>query len=457
MINQISIKTDSCGQFVDVFETADIMRITNYSYLKQEIIIKEVDDKKELEFDRDKVRFKVGKINEFRKCADLFIEATLGILNSAGNEYSLENWDCIYDEETCQWMDIKVISERNWKVYYLITKDEKEVLINQLIFDMLYDFYLSQSPKMTIGNYVNNLVTYHNIEGEKISLKETRRKTIQNGMREYYKKLSTAEIKEQLKMLGVDAELYPQYYLYGGKRNVEKSKFVWDLLYYNKYMITSRQYRRQFTKENRNYPYWEIYDDLKKYKNFLEKVLPSECDYGEEYMNKAMDYFTLESYKRIDFMFKLAIDIPQLEVEDIEFLIKRFHPEVMIPFNDNGNIRYDKKNKYYKPLFMIEDLLVKELASGCDSSVVGQKLFKYQVIRAKAYELMKYHVEIEELDYDEVEKFLRKSYNLYDYHKTNTIWNDIDDVAYKEKDKEQQKQITKTIKRVMDINKLLFK
>ena len=60
-------------------------------------------------------------------------------------------------------------------------------------------------------------------------------------------------------------------------------------------------------------------------------------------------------------------------------------------------------------------------------------------------------------DYDEVEKFLRKSYNLYDYHKTNTIWNDIDDVAYKEKDKEQQKQITKTIKRVMDINKLLFK
>ena len=125
--------------------------------------------------------------------------------------------------------------------------------------------------------------------------------------------------------------------------------------------------------------------------------------------------------------------------------------------NDNGNIRYDKKNKYYKPLFMIEDLLVKELASGCDSSVVGQKLFKHQVIRAKAYELMKYHVEIEELDYDEVEKFLRKSYNLYDYHKTNTIWNDIDDVAYKEKDKEQQKQITKTIKRVMDINKLLFK
>ena len=106
---------------------------------------------------------------------------------------------------------------------------------------------------------------------------------------------------------------------------------------------------------------------------------------------------------------------------------------------------------------MIEDLLLKELASGCDSSAVGQKLFKYQVIRAKAYELMRYHVEIEKLDYDEAAQFIRKSYDMYGYHKSNTIWIDIDDIEYKKKDEEKQKQITKAIRRVMDINRLLFK
>lgn len=475
LISQVSVKTDSISRFADVYETNDIMRITDYSYMDKELLIQKVGEKSKLVIGGKKLKDKVTNIDDLIRWAEIFIEVALGILNSENVVYEDNKIEYMVDEERSidywywldyrnkinQWMDESINSCRKWKVDYSITKVEKEMLINQLVFDMLYDFYLRQSPRMMIKDYVSNLVKQHALVGDELSGKEAKRKTIQNGMVEYYKKLSTPKLREQLEMLGVNADAYPEYYLYKGERYVEKPKYVWDQLYYNKYMITGKQYRRNYTRDGRNYPYWEIYKDLYEYNQFVEELLPKRNDYGDIYLKKTMDYFTLEAYKRIDYMFKLAIDMPLMEIEekDVEFLLKRFHPEVMIPFNDNGNVGYDKKNKYYRPLFMIENSLLEELRGGSDCSAVGQKLFKCQVIRAKAYELISYNVEIlnENSIYDGVEKFLRKSYDAYSYHKSNTIWEDIDTIDYEKKENDKRKRIRERVTKVMEINKLLFK
>ncbi|MBQ9927326.1 MAG: hypothetical protein IJO65_05070 [Lachnospiraceae bacterium] len=108
---------------------------------------------------------------------------------------------------------------------------------------------------------------------------------------------------------------------------------------------------------------------------------------------------------------------------------------------------------------MIENSLLEELKGGSDRSAVGQKLFKCQVIRAKAYELISYNVEIlnENSIYDGAERFLRKSYDAYSYHKSNTIWEDIDTIDYEKKENDKRKRIRETVIKVMEINKLLFK
>ncbi|MBQ9927325.1 MAG: hypothetical protein IJO65_05065 [Lachnospiraceae bacterium] len=338
LISQVSVKVDSTGRFVDVYETDDVMRITNYSYMNKELLIQEVGEKSKLVIGGKKLRDKVTNIDDLIRWTEIFIEVALVILNSENVVYEENKID--------QWMDESINSCRKWKVDYSITKVEKEMLINQLVFDMLYDFYLRQPPRMLIKDYVSNLAKQHALVGDELSGKEAKRKTIQNGMVEYFEKLSTPKVREQLEMLGVNADVYSKYYLYKGERYVKKPKYVWDQLYYNKYMITGKQYRRNYTRDGRNYPYWEIYKDLHEYNQFVEELLPKRNDYGDIYLKKAMDYFILEAYKRIDYMFKLAIDMPLMEIEevkDVEFLLKRFHPEVMIPFNDNGNIGYDKK------------------------------------------------------------------------------------------------------------------
>lgn len=451
------IKTDSDNKFLDVCDRKDLMRITDYSYMNKELVIIVEDGQKNYIVGEDKIKITIDTIDKMMLGANMFIEIALANLNwnnVVSEDISIESWDLIYNLETEQWEDIKVISPRRVElsVDYSITEDEKQLLAEQLVFDMLYDYYLNNSPKMTVGDYINNLKECH-----QTSLVTADRKTIQRGMEQYYRKLSTQEIKEQLEMLGIDADKYPQYYKYNGKRNVTKPKYIWDQLFYNKYMITARQYRRQFTKAGRNYPYWEIYRELYEYNQFIEEFLPNEKDYGDFYFYKAMDYFSLESYKRIDFMCKLAIELPEMDAEDLEFLIRRFTPEVLLPHIDEGMITYSKKINYYTPLFMIEDLLLKSLCNGHDATKVGEKLFRYQVIRAKAYELMKYHLKIGKIDFVEIEKFLRKSYDVWTYHSLNRMWTEIDGCDYKKKSDSEKKWIEDNIRRIIDINAKLFK
>lgn len=454
-INNISIKVDSNGQFVDVFDKDSIVRITDYSLMDEEIM---VDKANELQIGSKKEKYVLSKQEQLMRAANLFIEVALGSLNHRKNSMRLYKFeykvdDFLYDNKP---IDLWLKEEgEGYKVAHFnfeITKEEKQLLAEQLVFDMLYDFYLNNAPQMTVDKYIRQFEKKHNAT----SIVPIRG-TLQNGMKQYSEKMLEPKYKDQLKLLGIDAEIYSRYYLYNDKRGVEKPKYVWDRLFYNKYMITAKQYRRQLTKKSRNNPYWELYQHMSDYHNFVVELLPEVTDYGDVYLNKIMDYYELESYKRIDFMCKIVIKLPDLKAEDVEFIIRRFHPEVMIVSNDNGNIRFGTKNNYYRPMLIIEDLLLNELSEGEEKNIVGQKLIKYQVIRAKAFEIMKYHTKIEEINYRDVEAFLRKSFDMCAYHQLNKAWSIIDGCEYNKKNEEEKVQIIKIIKQMIDLNKVLFK
>lgn len=241
-------------------------------------------------------------------------------------------------------------------------------------------------------------------------------------------------------------------------------------------MITYKQYRRELTKESRNYPYADFIKDLKNYNKFTEKILPKENDDPKKYFNRIMDYYVLESYKRLDFDFKLITTMEKTGMTEIDkkhWLVKRFHPEVVIPFEEDGKLRYGKVIRYYRPLFMIEDKIQKQMQDEGKltdelSFAYNAQLLYYQMIRAKSYEVFKYHCEFiptypqkrgiskTYTNYIENKNFIREHYDLYAYHETNTIWKTIEETEWDTAKLEKQRELKRILKSLIKVNNSLF-
>lgn len=231
-------------------------------------------------------------------------------------------------------------------------------------------------------------------------------------------------------------------------------------------MITSRQYRRQLTRDSRNYPFEEIFQDLEVYHDFATKLLPVDNESHEKFFRMSMDYYILESYKRVDFIFKLIDALSFNEIAAINrshFLVKRFVPRVLVPFMQNGELHFGWKWKYYRPLLIIEDDLLEEAAEINELSYnklnymyYETLLRKYQYVRAKAYELFKYHCVFSSNDYVEIKKFLHDCYNMRAYHQSNAFWNLIQGVEWNDMDEETKSQVKEQIQNFLSINDAFF-
>lgn len=369
---------------------------------------------------------------------------------------------------------------------FSISKSEQKLLAEQLVFDILFDKYLKESQLMTRNGYSTYMGRKLYTDSiQRMACARAINENLRRGMEDHYNMMKYSALREQISMLGVDPDKYDEYYNPNLRENSKrkKPKFIWDYFYYNygrnlkntvsdddthtesKYgrgTITSKQYRRQFTREGRNYSYEEIIEDLKNYHDFISKLLPVENESYEKYFCMSMDYYVLESYKRIDFIFKLIASLPQNEIMEINknhFLIKRFHPLVLVPCVDiYGNLCYGTKHNYYKPLFIMEDELLKQIRNDNtdDYSKYGIRLQKYQFIRAKTYELFKYHCAFSSNDYVEIKEFLQQSYNMRLYHESTELWKTITDEEWNKRDKKANQKVIKQIQQLLSINEALF-
>lgn len=223
-------------------------------------------------------------------------------------------------------------------------------------------------------------------------------------------------------------------------------------------MIPYRQYRRQ-VKQNGNYNYETFINELKEYNTFVKKLLPVENESVEKYFRMSMDYYLLESYKRIDFNFKLVDVMDKIGMDEIQnghFLVKRFHPKVLVLIETDNQLGFDYRVKYYRPLFMVEDKLQKQMQESPNDDGYGIKLISYQIVRAKAYELFRYYYEYKSLDYSDIKQFILQHYNMYEYHDSNWIWKTIEGTEWKKMDIDLKRQLKSVLKKFINVNSALF-
>ncbi len=430
------IVTGGQGRILDfVCETGTTL-ITEYNRLNWRVV---AENNIVMNLDREQERVKITSIDTLMEALQELVTAAMEILHRhtpfvKGVPYTYPDFDNL----------------------------KKDLLVEQLVFDILFDKYLRESEWMTRSGYATHMSDF--LEKSKYSCNSAINERLRRGMDNFYNLMKRSQLGEQLEALGVDPNKYVQYYSSNMKENTSKKKpkFIWDTLYYNFALdISSRQYRRQLTRNSRNYSYEKIIEDLNLYVKFVNMLLPVEQESPQKYFNMSMDYYILESYKRNDFIFKLIDTLPKTVISEINrehFLVKRFVPPVLVPFVQNNELFFAIQNKYYRPLFKIEEEIHKEMqkATNLDQRYYEALLRKYQYVRAKTYELFKYHVEYISNDYSDIKKFLCQSYNMRTYHDSSSIWKIIAGRGWAKMDAEVQRKVKEQIQSFLDINDAFF-
>lgn len=267
--------------------------------------------------------------------------------------------------------------------------------------------------------------------------------------------MSNPLLKEDVEKLGVDPDLFFKYLdkrNVSWKKDVKKPKFVWDHLYFNGCpdLITSKQYKRKFKRDSNN-SYQRFIDDFNRYDTFIETILPKSEDVGYEYFCKSMDFYHLEIYKRLDFIYRLALkfeDTTPTEIDKAYFLIKRFHPVVIwLDIDAQNNCpRYDERYKYYRPLLFLENHLIEN--DKLNESTNSDVFIEYNIVRAKIYELFTFNYAFVSNDYNDISDFIRNHYNMQSYAIKNKEWNFVE---YRKKRYKKAR-----IENVLMINNALF-
>lgn len=441
----ISIKTANKNKFLDIYDNDDYMRITDYCLLDKKIIVNK--DENTITFGDRNNRIKITSIEEMKKCFEELIEVSLSILCKNSVEYI--GFDAFQTRRGFGMID------------YKISIEERKLVVEQLVFDILYDKYKKESVMMSCSEYAIYMGNLLADGGISLASVDAIRKSVQRSMEQHYEMMKYSDLKEELMEMGVDPDQYVSYYnpVISDNINRRKPKFIWDQLYYNHRMITYRQYRRKLTQKNRNYSYERIVEDFKEYDSFLKKLLPVENESVKKFFEKSMDYYHLETYKRIDFLFYLEEFMSKVgitKMDEVRFLIKRFHPKVLVPYLKEDKLDFTEKINYYRPLLMLEKMLLNKIEKNNyedDLRKIGIQLFKCQIIRAKAYELFKYHAEYISSDYKEIKEYIKKAYNMRSYNNDRKKWENLN---WKDIEREEKKELKRHIKNFISINDILF-
>lgn len=445
------------GHFLDFTLKSGLPLYTDYHLLDKEIVL--CKNGSELKLAEKKCRLKISSIEKLTRIFEKLVLAIVEIFHTnsicdiAGTPFVSK------DKERHSLAALHMYS------YHLdFTHLKIDLLVQQLIFDVLFDKYLNEAEKITLGKYSKQISSMlYTDKPQRLTAEDAIYRNLKRGIEHNYlmKKLSP-QLREDLVLLGVDPDKYNQYFNPKVKENPNKKKPkpVWDYFYYNRNMITYRQYRRELKKDG-NYSYEQFVKDLTEYNGFVKKLLPAYNESPKKFFTMSMDYYVLESYKRIDFICKLITTIPKERIAEIDrehFWVKHFHPCVLIPYEKNNNLYFAEKCKYYRPLFLIEEALHKHQqdANKLDLSFYADQLLKHHIIRAKAYELFKYHFEYISSDYSEIKKFILQSYNMLSYHNSNKLCKFLEGNSWNNLDNTSKKQIKIFLHDFIQINKALF-
>lgn len=312
--------------------------------------------------------------------------------------------------------------------------------ISQLVFDILFDKYLIESPKLTLNKYCKEHICFEwdeslDLGGDEFdkAIKSTAK--MMSEELKYEAKLKNHEsLRAVAEALGIAPNKYSDYINHfqalneGFHTDKKKYKYQWDQIYYrgNNKLITYKQFRRGF-QVGKHYSYGDFETGYKVYDRFVKKFIPKPNDSSKIKFFKSMDFYCLEIDKRLDFIYKLAVKMEKEGLTDIERnhpMIKRFHPKMPHLCINNDRLCGTLRNKYYRPFLFVDDV--------CPES---KQYFKqsndflriYYIVRAITYEKFNYDFQFlssktEEEHYADIWNFINNHYNVLNYHDPQKEW-----------------------------------
>lgn len=357
----------------------------------------------------------------------------------------------------------------------LISDEEKVLIINQVMFDIFYEKYKSDSELMSLNKYCENIcktfpeLTVANFNEIDESEGETNADRVKSSTDTLSKVIKREIIKksENLKLyldcqkeenfertkkyidgeksyndyirLGIDPSEAVKIMNFGTNGNKQKiSKFHLDTLFFRsvsipnlidgeikeKLIICSKQSKRKYG-QNSNNTYTEFIFEHNEYDRFVEMLIQGYNNSSKEYFTKTMDLYHLELNQRIDYIYKLSTRLQREKAPKIdkEFLYSvRYTPTVYRPIvTENNKIEFYEVIEYYTPMLYLDEYFQ-------NFDVKNEKQDtqnKYVIIsqaRAIALELFKYHYSFKSENYDEIKKYISIFYDVISYHDNDKLW-----------------------------------
>lgn len=470
------------GNFFDMVDKSGVCLITDYSWLYNNIIVSE---ENMVTLGKNKEKNKIPSIGSLKEKLRALIQYNIKIFH----EFSPVNY-LYHDVGTIRLSSHHPRFSPKLKYYSDFMEINMDLLVDQLIMDILYEKYMNDSPPMTRWEYAHHISNklYHDSADKMIQVNRCTNNintALESVMKKHKYRISKKKYNAQLKALGVRPSKYHLYYSEKMLQNSvrKKAKVMWDYLYYNsctypedlvtdenyeeskrqRISITAMQYRRRLTRKGNNYPYKQIIEDLQKENDFINKMFFSRCSSDQDYFTNIMDYYRFELYKRIDFMFKFIDKMPAMgitpeEIDKDHFLLKRFVPNVLRLYVKKKGLTYGIRKKYYTPLLIIEEKIHRNIIENPIDEVDDYMdlLTKYQYLRARTLELFRYHFTFDSSDYSEFKDFLNQNYNLFEYHNSNKIWQNINGRDFDTFDTDEKKMIKNKINLFFSLNDIFF-
>lgn len=191
-----------------------------------------------------------------------------------------------------------------------------QILLNQLVFDVLYDYHHKNDEKIAankaaciLDEEIDHLIENNprcemmNIKNKnRVLIIDNIRKTLKTGAKAENNRTSASLIKNNITSMGIDPNHYTNSFV------AKKLPLMsWIFIYINqrRRLVSSVQYRKQLKNDGNNISKDAFIDEIVIYDLFRELYYPSINMSVEKYFNNAMIYYAIESYKRIDFMLYL--------------------------------------------------------------------------------------------------------------------------------------------------------
>lgn len=279
----------------------------------------------------------------------------------------------------------------NTNIREYINKDRyMQILLNQLVFDVLFDYFIENSEKRNVNNAANFVadVIFQKVKDDDAetasrykrilntssedlwSFCDIVRKSMLAGQKAEKDRSEAIHIKNNIESMGLSPAKYAERLDVNKKLTYHQRKSLLQWIGYfinqRKPFVSSLQYRKQFKTEGNNISKKDFIDEMWKYNLFRELFNPQMQRNPKTTFESTMVYYYIETYKRIDFILYLLEKFQADEsiLHDIDLLESSYEVDKSIGF-----LRLRKLQTETPAAFLQRHvntvMIISGLASGC--------------------------------------------------------------------------------------------